>query len=568
MIQGVQYRRVRRLRLTVAAQEDLWRTQILLEDAFRTASLPGIPAGRLVVVKRLFLEQISCRLSSASLSRIIDRKFLELALQAVPADHPSATSSAVVYFRDEVEPFVRLAVRIAADQETSQWFWPIAAKGWRVTMSKSEGLRTMLFQVVKSHAGPAGVVALVAELHRLRLLEPLLANLRSADASYLMQLCGWAEPVARSISEPARENSYIPHAAKVVLTEWVNRWSAADVRSIWLAAVFLVEQKPVRLLDPQLIQRSIDLIEILGEESSTAALLAAKVNPILRKDVLDTPHQSPKHIAEIVADVAAEATESKAVAENSTPRLETASAKDVTEPGPFTSQANTLETPRFLAEGIRNVHSIRERSNTPERLEVSSSAQPETITETFAPTIAAKTGKVVELTPATLKLTWSDGSQLTEFGGFYFLLALISRFRIENFLERHPRFIEFDFPKRLLRFAAEQLQIPENDPVLTAILDVEDFECSELELTRALLTWYRALAHWIRRFGRIELSELVQRRALLSVSRTHLDLFFDLSSVDIRIRRAGLDLDPGWLPWFGRVVSFHYLEKDEIDGCK
>jgi hypothetical protein len=28
--------------------------------------------------------------------------------------------------------------------------------------------------------------------------------------------------------------------------------------------------------------------------------------------------------------------------------------------------------------------------------------------------------------------------------------------------------------------------------------------------------------------------------------------------VDLRIRWAGLDLDPGWLPWLGRVVSFRY----------
>jgi hypothetical protein len=24
------------------------------------------------------------------------------------------------------------------------------------------------------------------------------------------------------------------------------------------------------------------------------------------------------------------------------------------------------------------------------------------------------------------------------------------------------------------------------------------------------------------------------------------------------VRRAGLDVDPGWLPWFGRVVNFHF----------
>jgi hypothetical protein len=33
-----------------------------------------------------------------------------------------------------------------------------------------------------------------------------------------------------------------------------------------------------------------------------------------------------------------------------------------------------------------------------------------------------------------------------------------------------------------------------------------------------------------------------------------------MSSVRLEIRLAGLDLDPGWVPWLGRVVSFHYLD--------
>jgi hypothetical protein len=33
-----------------------------------------------------------------------------------------------------------------------------------------------------------------------------------------------------------------------------------------------------------------------------------------------------------------------------------------------------------------------------------------------------------------------------------------------------------------------------------------------------------------------------------------------LSAADLRIRRAGLDIDPGWIPWFARVVTFHYQD--------
>jgi hypothetical protein len=37
------------------------------------------------------------------------------------------------------------------------------------------------------------------------------------------------------------------------------------------------------------------------------------------------------------------------------------------------------------------------------------------------------------------------------------------------------------------------------------------------------------------------------------------DLLLDNRHADVRVRRAGLDLDPGWVPWLGRVVLHHYL---------
>ena len=28
------------------------------------------------------------------------------------------------------------------------------------------------------------------------------------------------------------------------------------------------------------------------------------------------------------------------------------------------------------------------------------------------------------------------------------------------------------------------------------------------------------------------------------------------------LRRHGLDSDPGWVPWFGRIVAFHFVTAD------
>ena len=34
-----------------------------------------------------------------------------------------------------------------------------------------------------------------------------------------------------------------------------------------------------------------------------------------------------------------------------------------------------------------------------------------------------------------------------------------------------------------------------------------------------------------------------------------------LAGVQLAVRRAGLDLDPGWLPWLGCVVAIRYVER-------
>jgi hypothetical protein len=37
-----------------------------------------------------------------------------------------------------------------------------------------------------------------------------------------------------------------------------------------------------------------------------------------------------------------------------------------------------------------------------------------------------------------------------------------------------------------------------------------------------------------------------------------LDIHLRLAEIDVDVRRAGLDLDPGWVPWLATVVRFVY----------
>jgi hypothetical protein len=74
-----------------------------------------------------------------------------------------------------------------------------------------------------------------------------------------------------------------------------------------------------------------------------------------------------------------------------------------------------------------------------------------------------------------------------------------------------------------------------------------------------LESWTVAARRWTRRAARIGLATLLRRPARVLFTRTHVDLLLDHHDADLRVRRAALDVDPGWVPWLGRVVQIHYL---------
>lgn len=57
-----------------------------------------------------------------------------------------------------------------------------------------------------------------------------------------------------------------------------------------------------------------------------------------------------------------------------------------------------------------------------------------------------------------------------------------------------------------------------------------------------------------------EANNLLLCAAQVTANASHIDVFYSLDSVRLDIRLAGLDINPGWVPWLGRVVTFHYLD--------
>ena len=164
-----------------------------------------------------------------------------------------------------------------------------------------------------------------------------------------------------------------------------------------------------------------------------------------------------------------------------------------------------------------------------------------------APVLAANAApRIVAPLPFDLALP-------TAAGGCLFLLPLLAR------LGFAARAAEADpanagaLAARVLRQALRRLRLQGDDPAWALCAAAPD---AALDATAT--AWLHGVRHALRRRFGIGLASLVSRPGRLVLTRSHAEMHFALAATDLRLRRHGLDLDPGWLPWFGRVVAFHF----------
>jgi len=164
----------------------------------------------------------------------------------------------------------------------------------------------------------------------------------------------------------------------------------------------------------------------------------------------------------------------------------------------------------------------------------------------------------------------------TRFAGLYFLLHALRHAGIAEALEQNPQLVHSHFVSRVLLRLAVYAGVGDDDPILWPLLEdlperpteSDDAVVMPANLPRlqrlrprAQLTerlWSVAVRRWCRRQVRMPMSEIVGRPGRIFTSATNIEITMPMATVDLSIRRAGLDLDPGYVPWFGRVLHFHY----------
>jgi len=165
----------------------------------------------------------------------------------------------------------------------------------------------------------------------------------------------------------------------------------------------------------------------------------------------------------------------------------------------------------------------------------------------------------------------------TAYAGFWFLVPLLMRVGFDRAIQDHPEWINTGLPHRLLSSLADRLAIPLDDPVRLWLsqeaADGRDSKVSirdtELmgEIDTIVSSWRTFMRRWCRFHARLGLANVVRRPGWIVWDRTHIEVWMPLSRIDLRIRRAGLDLDPGWVPWLGQVIRFYYEAEGRWHGA-
>ena len=492
-------RRVRRLRLRGGDAEALRRLGWRLEQAFRSASLPGLPPAAEVVVRRLALGPVPPDAGEGLLARRIDQALLRLASDAVCVDRGQPTDAPVVWFSDPLQARVAL-LRLLLDGLAPQaWYWHSL---FDPPLLQPAGIPFLLASALQTPAGAAGPARLLDGVLSGPRLAPLLAALDAVTVRRLAQAQGQAPaqipaqtgtPVERPLPAPPMSPRW-----RALLEAAVARCGAASPVTRWLALQALLLHQPAWAAHSDALQRV-----------APARWLASPAPP---------------------------------------PEIE---------PAPSVSVASGGTRPAAAAEASSNAVDAPSRS---------AAADPATAGARPAPA--------------------GDGLVATPVAGLGLLVPLLQRLGLDELLATRETLLQADLPLQFLRWLAARFGMPPQDPAGT-LFEALGPPAPELRIVDPPAAWQALAAgtarpllqrlaagggdtltalqwlaaRWLWRHARLSLRGLVRRPGRVALGATHWDLVFDLAQTDLRLRRLALDCDPGWVPWLGRVVRFHYLER-------
>lgn len=531
-------RRVIHARLRIDARAPRHSLIFNVEEALRLTSLPGEDQGRTYYFCHLRLDGLPEDGDRRVWVDAFQRSLLDQAKCAVHGLDASAENAVAVYFASEHEACQSLLSAISQRSPLQDaWFWSAISQA-----GSHDGPAVHAARIIERlAASPSSWLAVATAIFAADNPVHLLTLLQAETVRGWLIEMGMTEPPSMTAAvQPMPEPFPFSIAAQKVILDASTVLSRTEVenpdpRLLWLTSLAII------LADPGEMNRR------TAPASARRALAAMHVSEAARQDA-----NASRNCQEITR---AAALLSRGV--GLTPQPEALSrAKDSSErqkpPASSTLRRQSLapDPGADIASPIRGVTGSAPVSEPSSSRSDASLAAPSPFETLLGETLSA--GELaVERTALGAR---------TDNAGLYFLLNALTDLGIRDAESPIP------FLARLFQLMAAGAGVAEHDPILHwTVLALEESPAQSVD-ERELRLWAWRVRKWCWRQARISLRDVVRRSGFVLLTRTDLDISLPLTSVDIRIRRVGLDLDPGWIAWFGRVVRFHYFSKQEISG--
>lgn len=596
-------RSVHRLDIAAPSAALARRAGLLVEDALRTASLPGDGA-ELVLVRRLDLAVLDPRASPQGVALKLKSAWRALTpINGRDADDANLAAARAVRFADALEAHLTLSARLLDGRPARAWCWTLAVPGYRADAGVGAGLRSVVRSLAQLEEGPAALPHWFARVVAWGGIPRLLLALDADDAALILQRCPPSRPPT------------------VVSTRETTAWQRAQT---WAASTLarddprraLLESMAARLVwapeaeDPaRLTLRETGVVSQGTEPKSARTRPEAAENapPATRAARTGAEKASPRRDRQGAgADAAGgtPATVARAaqslqgppagtgVTAATTPALARGRGRaEIKDPGADRASAGHASA-RLVSPRAESVDSPAPTSPAPDNPDTAPLCRPAApgdrpsaaTAPDHAPGNAAARGLVAETDrakagpmsqaehvretqeahpapgaarPASGRLMLLHAFDApTRAGGLLFLLPALEHVGLPAWLAAHPA-ERGTLPTAVLGALLRRLEVDDEDPAWELAFPTADAAA----LARAA-RWLAACRRHLRLAVGIGLASLCLRPAQLVITPTHAEVWLAFEQLDLRIRRAGLDIDPGWVPWFGRVVRFHYGRRE------
>jgi len=537
-------RRIRHLKLSGPGTGELHQARYLIEEAFRTASLPGLLPNALVLIRHLDLGVLSRNQSRTRLAERISDVVRNLTPEAVCVDENSSSSADLVWFSDPLQPYKVLLLKMLDGELPREWYWSslFPHRVMNVHRSSIEWLLCDSRQTPLNRLAPGYLLQAALQSNR---WSKMLSCISSAFARRMLgEAGGGLEALALDHFEDPRTRGPKPVdiPAPALSSSWqralkqaVAIWGEKDQRTAWLTWQILVLHQPAWLECPDIMHR-IRVAKWLNDDSG--------FEYIPEKDArVHIPTSKQKMVDGVLRSGKRRSVVEQALWIPKDSRLCASSCQAVTPQ----NQADRGKT------GSSKIHQDQHGQ------------------------------KGLEVYPQP-GFKAEGKTQFSPWAGCVLLVGLLNRLDMEKLLTANQELIGLEFVPRLFAAMADRFGVSRDDPVRWLFASLQPVKKDRLGTIHVPNSWWAYITNsgrplqqgpgrhvqelititqlmasiYLRRFCRLSLRSLIRRPGRVVITTTHWDVLFDIGQTDLRLRRMALDSDPGWVGWLGRVVQIHY----------